>query len=90
MLTRNELIELSKIDIANIDKTKLKELTDIHVDPTLPYIDKMTKIEEELGNPYTFLIDGTPVKIAYNNDGKTLEECLYRYFTKKRENDLNL
>lgn len=90
MLTRNELIELSKLDIANINKTKLKELTDIHIDATLPYLDRMKKIEEELGNPYCFLIDKTPVQIVYSHDGKTLEECLYRYFAKIRENYLNL
>lgn len=88
MLSKSELEKLSKLSLDEIDKTKLKEVNDIIIDSTAPYYERMKYFFEEIQNPYCFLVDGMVVQIKYNNEtNKTLNDCLYSYLSKKKDNN---
>lgn len=87
MLSKEELIELSKLTIKDVDKSTLKELTEININPDDPIEVRFNSFIEQIGNPYHFLIDGTHVQIAFTNNGKTLEDCLFDYFIHRKNQD---
>ena len=87
MLSREELIRLSEQSIDEIDKSTLKELTEIKKDPSHSVEERYKSFIEQIGNPFHFLVNGTPVHISYTNNGKTLHDCLYDYFIHKKNYD---
>lgn len=88
--SRAELEELSKIELNTIDYSTLKELTEIKIDPNAPIEERLESFFDEIGNPYCFLVNGTPVQISFNNHKKTLDNRLFNYLTDKKnaENDI--
>lgn len=88
MISNYDFLELSKVELKEIDKSKLKELTEITIDKNIPLEERFNKLLEEIGNPFCFLVNGTPVKIVYNDSTNlTLDDCLYKYLTEKRDHD---
>lgn len=85
MLTRDELIELSKIDRNQVEINSLKELTEITIDQNVAIDERIEKYFDDIKNPYTFLVSGTKVHISYSDHStKTLEECLCNYLVNKQ------
>lgn len=80
MLTKNELIKLSQVDIKEVDTSNLKELTELPINSELPIEEKIENFFDFIKNPYCFLTYGYKVQISYINHNQTLENCLYNYF----------
>lgn len=81
MLDYDCLEALSNVELANVDKTSLKELNDIVIDKEADIQTKIESFFNQIQNPYCFLVNGTPVKLVFENK-KTLKECLCNYFEK--------
>lgn len=88
MLSNTELEVLSNLDICTVNKNQLKELTDIKIDMNLPINQRIENFFDSIGNPFLFKVNGTAVKIAYNDcNSKTLDECLLHYLTNKNNSN---
>lgn len=88
MISREELIKLSKLNLGSIDISELKELTDIWIAPDAPVEIRLETFLEKIRNPYCFLVHGIPVEISFRNENQeTLEECLLQYLIEKRNSD---
>lgn len=87
MLSSNDLVELSKINLETIRPEMLKELTEIYIDSDMSIEYRIETFFEEINNPYCFLVNGTPVQISFNNHNKTLDECLRDYLNLKKDSD---
>lgn len=85
MISKKELVELSNIDFDNVDISTLKELTEIKIDKNANIEEKFDLFINQIGNPYMFTINKTPVKISFSeHTDRTLNDCLYQYFSIKR------
>lgn len=87
LLTNNELLELSKIELENINPNMLQELTEIKIDKNMQIEEKINSFFHQIKNPYCFLVNGTPVQISFQNHNQTLDECLINYFRDKKNTD---
>lgn len=88
LLSRDELIELSKVSIKDVNVNDLKELTDIHINTELSIQERAEIFFKEIKNPYLFKVNGTIVKVSYNNHkNKKLDDCLMQYLVNKRNFD---
>lgn len=79
MIDDATLKELSNVDLETVNKNQLKELNEIILDSEADINTKIEMFLTQIQNPYCFLVNGTPVKIVFENK-KTLEECLFNYF----------
>lgn len=84
MLNYDRLIELCNVDLVTVHKNQLKELNDVVFEQETDIKTKIESFLNQIQNPYCFLVNGTPVKIVFENK-KTLEECLFNYFEKVSE-----
>lgn len=88
MLTRDELIELSKINLEDVNKNELKEITDIHIDQDSSIDVRFETFLAKIKNPYIFLVNGTPVQIIFDDhNSQTLDDCLLKYLIERKNLD---
>jgi len=80
MISKSELIDMSDIDITNIDKSTLVDVDTIHIDPSQPIEKRMETFITAVKNPYCFLCGDTPVRVRYVSNKKSLEQSLGDYF----------
>ena len=88
MLSREELIRLSNLDVNEFNKSTLKELMDIKLNPDDSIENRFISFLEQIENPYYYLVDGVPVEINFSDTDKTLHDCLYEYFIHKKNQDI--
>jgi len=41
----------------------------------------------QIGNPYCFKVNGTPVQVSFSGGQRTLEEALNNYLTNRKDYD---
>ena len=87
LLSRANLEQLSILNTEDINTSELKELRDIKLDADLPVQERLELFLCQIGNPYHFTVDGTPVQISFSNNGKTLDEALSNYLTNRKDYD---
>lgn len=88
LYTRQELLELEKMELETINPNLLKELTEIKIDQNIPVEERLDSFFHQIKNPYYFLVNGTPVQISFaNHTGKTLDHCLYNYLSEIKYSD---
>lgn len=58
----------------------LADIRDIKIDTGLPGDARMARYLEQIGNPYRFLCDGTPVRISFADGAQELSKALVDYF----------
>ena len=75
-MTIEELQKMSEVDIRTVDKNELVDIADVKVDPALPPGERVSEYIRQVKNPYCYLDHGMVVKISFNENGKTLQECL--------------
>ncbi len=80
MIDKSKLQMMSSMDITQVEHSALVDITNVHIDSALPVVKKMQSYLEQIGNPYCFLCDGTPVKIRFVSKEKTLKQALSQYF----------
>ena len=79
MLSRQDLEILSTVNIKDINKDELVELTEIDTDSDLSIEERFEFLLHKIKNPYCFLVNGNPVKIAFSNTERTLYDALKNY-----------
>ena len=80
MLDLAKLQRLSQLDFADIDKTQLVDIRDIHLDPNAPVEERLAYFIEQAGNPYLFKVGKTAVRVAFSQTAKTLDNTIKNHF----------
>jgi len=75
VISRHELERLKYLDIKDVDTSDLQELNEVKLYSDLPVQERLELFFCQIGNPYCFKVNGTPVQISFS-DGKTLDEAL--------------
>ena len=87
MLSRQELEEFSSLDIKDIDANELQELKEVKLYSDLPVQERLELFLCQIGNPYCFKVNGTPVQVSFSDSRKTLDEALNNYLTNRKDYD---
>jgi len=87
LLSRQELERLSYLDIKDVDTTELQELSKVRLHSDLPVQERLELFLCQIGNPYCFKVNGTPVQVSFSDSRKTLDEALNSYLTNLKDCD---
>ena len=87
MLSRGELDRLRGLDINDLSVDDLQELSEVRLYSDLPVQERLELFLCQIGNPYCFKVNGTPVQVSFSNGRKTLDEALNNYFTNRSDYD---
>ena len=87
MLSKAELERLKYLDINDVDVDDLQELGEVRLHSDLPVQERLELFLCQIGNPYCFKVNGTPVQVSFSNSGKTLDEALNNYLTNRKDYD---
>lgn len=96
MITKEEFENLKQkleyyksLDIKDVKLEELKDIRDVKIDTTKPVLERiMSFLIQMEGNPYIFKVGDTPVKVSFNEDGPSLQQCLVNMFTGHKYNNL--
>jgi hypothetical protein len=86
-MSRGELERLKYLDIKEIDPEGLQELSEVRLHSDLPVQERLELFLLQIGNPYCFKVNGTPVQISFADGQKTLDEALNNYLTNRGDCD---
>jgi hypothetical protein len=84
LLSKAELEKLKYLDIKDIDVNDLQELSEIELYSDLPVQERLELFLCQIGNPYCFKVNGTPVQVSFSDSPKTLDEALHNYLTHRK------
>jgi len=87
LLSRQELERLRYLDIKDIDANDLQELSEVKLYSDLPVQERLELFLCQIGNPYCFKVNGTPVQISFSGNRKNLDEALNNYLTNRKDCD---
>lgn len=80
MLNSVQLEAMKNIDITQVDRNTLIDVSNICIDSSLPAPQKMQAFLKQAKNPYCFRCCDTPVRIRFVSESKTLAQSLNAYF----------
>ena len=86
-MSRQELEGFRLIDIKDVDADELQELKEVKLYSDLPVQERLELFLCQIGNPYCFKVNGTPVQVSFSDGRKTLDEALNNYFTNRKDYD---
>ena len=66
-------------DVRSIDRTKLRDINSVVIDPKLPKAEKIQSCVSQIGNPYCYLDGSVVVGISYADTDISLEDRLKSY-----------
>lgn len=69
----------SSIDVRTVDRSQLKDISEVVIDPKLSKEERIKSYVEQIGNPYCYLDGDTVVGISYADTDVTLEDRLKAY-----------
>lgn len=75
-----QLDEMSRVEIACMDRSALVDIKTIQIDTSLPITKRMVRYLAQIKNPYCFRCGQTPVRIRFSDTGKTLDEAIKDHF----------
>ena len=76
---RMTLEEMKNVNLGNVDRSKLVQISDVKVDPKKKKNEKIADFISQIKNPYCYLDGKTVVKISFSNTDRTIEDCIYDY-----------
>lgn len=76
MLTVEELEELQRERLDEVDINTLTDLNNISVDTSLPKEKRIEKLLASGINPYLFRVGNMKIKVVYSNTGRTLSDII--------------
>lgn len=79
-MSLDELDRLSRIDISQVDRTKLIDIRTIQIDPLQSAAQRMESYIAQIRNPYLFSCDGATVRVRFDPDGGELPHRLKNHF----------
>lgn len=71
---QNDINAMKNVDIKNVDKSSLVDLTSIHIDESKPVQERVLSFLQQIQNPYCFRIGDVAVKINYKSDGPSFQQ----------------
>lgn len=83
MSTVDELEELRKVKLDEIEINSLTDLNSIAVDTSLPKEKRIKKILDSGINPYIFRVGNMKIKATYSNTGRTLSDIIENLIEKE-------
>ena len=84
MLSKAELERLKYLDINDINPTELQELNEVKLYSDLPVQERLELFLYQIGNPYCFKVNGTPVQVSFSDGAKTIDEALSNYLAHRK------
>jgi len=87
VLSKEELERLKYIGTEDVDPEELQELSEVKLRSDLPVQERLELFLYQIGNPYYFKVNGTPVQVSFSSGGKTLDEALNSYLTNRQDCD---
>lgn len=75
-----ELLEMSHMDIQNIDANSLVDICNISIDNTRIESEHFTNYLEQIKNPYCFRCGAIKIQIEFDPGTKSLKEKITDYF----------
>ena len=84
MLSKDELERLKTLDINDVDPAELQELSEVRLYSDLPVQERLELFLCQIGNPYCFKVNGTPVQVSFSDRGKTLDEAVSNYLAHQK------
>ena len=75
-----DLEQMRSMDVREVDPATLPDINDIHIDISLPPVERMASVLRQMnGNPYFFRSGSLVVKTAFKGETRLqtiLEDCL--------------
>lgn len=75
-----DLEHMRSMDVREVDPETLPDIADIHIDTSLPPVERMASVLQQMnGNPYFFRCGDLVVKTTFKGEAKLqtlLEQCL--------------
>lgn len=68
-------------DVRSIDRSRLRDINHVVIDPKLPKAEKIRSFVSQIGNPYCYMDGDVMVCISYADTEISLEDRLKSYFT---------
>jgi len=87
LLSKDELLQLKYLDIEDVSADDLQELSEVKLHSDLPVQERLELFLCQIGNPYCFKVNGTPVQISFSDGQRTLDEALNNYLTNRKNYD---
>ena len=87
MLSKEELEGLKYLDMEDVSADDLQELSEVKLHSDLPVQERLELFLYQIGNPYCFKVNGTPVQISFSDGQRTLDEALNNYLTNRKDCD---
>ena len=89
MITITNLLLIKSLDNKDVKLEELKDIRDVKIDTTRPVLEHILSFLVQMDcNPYIFKVGDTPVKVCFNEDGSSLQECLFNMFVGHKTNGI--
>lgn len=79
-ITEQDLERMRSMDVRDVDPATLVDIEDIHIDTSLPPVERVASMIQQMnGNPYFFRCGSLVVKTSFKGEAKLqtlLEDCL--------------
>lgn len=62
-----------------IDRSSLKDISDVVIDTSKPCIERIKSFVDQIGNPYCYLDNGVVVEVGYSDTDISLQDRLSAY-----------
>lgn len=66
-MTYAELNAMREVDVKEQEISNLVEIETVQIDSSQPPAERLKSFIDHVGNPYCFLVGGTPVKISFSD-----------------------
>ena len=74
-ITASELEAMKNIDVRDVDKSSLIDISDINIDESLPYEERIADYIDQIKNPYCYCDHGMIIKLEFAGE-RTLDDCI--------------
>lgn len=78
------LTELSSVNIENINKEDLINVSGVSFDNSLPLEQRAARLIEKIKNPYCFRVGDIGVKLEFAENAPALQDVLVTFFRRKK------
>ena len=83
MQSKININKLNEFEKSGIEE-KLSELTEVRINLNASLEERMIEFLSQVNNPYCFCVNGTPVKVSFSNQNKTIDKSLHNYLINRR------
>ena len=81
MISQNELLAMSNIDVSDVNPTDLVDIADVNINESLPQSERLSDFVKKIKNPYCFKVGETIVKVKFSDTSLSREELLKSYLS---------